>query len=44
MASRDGGYTDLVNELRNRRKRVVILATKDTSQRLKRSASEVRRI
>ena len=44
IASRDGGYTDLVNELRNLRKRVVILATKDTSKRLKQSASEVRGI
>ncbi|MBO4996646.1 MAG: NYN domain-containing protein [Lachnospira sp.] len=44
IASRDGDYTELVNLLRENKKRVVILATKDTSQKLKASASEVKEI
>ncbi len=44
IATRDGDYTELVNYLRSHGKRVVILATKYTSQKLKRAASEVRDI
>lgn len=44
IASRDGDYTELVKLLRENRKRVVVLATKDTSQKLKNSASEVKGI
>ena len=41
IASRDGDYTELVRYLRNYGKRVVVLATKCTSQRLKSAASIV---
>lgn len=44
IASRDGDYTELVNFLRENKKRVVVLATRDTSQKLKDSASEVKGI
>ena len=44
IASRDGDFTPLVNELRQQKKKVVILATKQTSQRLKKAANEVKGI
>ena len=44
IASRDGDFTSLVNELRRQKKKVVILATKQTSQRLKKAANEVKGI
>lgn len=44
IASRDGDFTEIVNELRERHKRVVILASKQTSSKLKASASEVKGI
>lgn len=44
IASRDGDYSQIAQEIRDRRKRVVILATKNTSRKLKDTASEVRGI
>ncbi len=44
IASRDGDYTAITQELRKLKKIVVILATKNTSGRLKNAASEVRGI
>lgn len=44
IASRDGDFSSLVNELRKHGKRVVILATKQTSQRLKKAGNEVKGI
>ncbi len=44
IASRDGDYAQIAQELRNRKKRVVVLAMKNTSERLKSVASEVRGI
>jgi len=44
IASRDGDYTAITQELRNLKKRVVILAAKNTSGRLKNAASEVKGI
>lgn len=44
IVSRDGDYTELVRFLRNNRKRVVILAPKNTSKKLKNASSEVRTI
>ncbi len=42
IASCDGDFTGITQELRGLKKRVVILASKNTSGRLKKSASEVR--
>lgn len=42
IASRDGDYTELVKFLRSNRKRVVILAPKNTSKKLKNASSESR--
>lgn len=44
IVSRDGDYTELVQFLRNNRKRVVILAPKNTSKKLKNASSEFRTI
>ncbi len=44
IVSRDGDFTSLVNDLRKHGKRVVILATKQTSKRLKEAANEVKGI
>lgn len=44
IASRDGDYTELVSFLRDNRKRVVILAPKDISKKLKNAGSEYRSI
>lgn len=44
IASRDGDYCEIVEYLRKRKKRVVILATKNTSKRLKGKASEIKGI
>lgn len=44
IVSRDGDFTSLVNELRKKGKRVVILATKQTSKRLRKAANEVKGI
>lgn len=44
IAARDGDFRELAEELRDRRKRVVILAPKNTSQMLKKEASDVRGI
>ena len=44
IATRDGDYTELVDYLREHKKKVVILADKQTSQRLKSSASDVKGI
>ena len=44
IASRDGDYMAITQELRKLKKRVVILATKNTSEKLKSAASEVRGI
>ena len=44
IASRDGDYTTITQELRKLKKRVIILAAKNTSEKLKKSASEVRGI
>ncbi len=44
IASRDGDYSEVVKYIRTKKKRVVILATKNTSKRLKNSASEIREI
>ena len=44
LASRDGDYSEVVEYIRSKGKRVVVLATKNTSQRLKNMASEVRGI
>ncbi len=44
IASGDGDFTEIVNELREKHKRVVILASKQTSGKLKASASEVKGI
>lgn len=44
IASRDGDYAQIAQEIRSRKKRVIILATKNTSKRLKESASEVKGI
>jgi len=42
IISRDGDYTELVRFLKSNRKRVVILAPKNTSKKLKNASSEVR--
>lgn len=42
IVSRDGDYTELVKFLRSHRKRVVILAPKNTSKKLKKASSESR--
>ena len=44
IVSRDGDYTELVRFLRSNRKRVVILAPKNTSKKLKNASSESRTI
>lgn len=44
IVSRDGDYTELVRFLRSNRKRVVILAPKNTSKKLKSASSESRTI
>ena len=44
IVSRDGDYTELVRFLRSNRKRVVILAAKNTSKKLKNASSESRTI
>lgn len=44
IVSRDGDYTELVKFLRSNRKRVVILAPKNTSKKLKNASSESRSI
>lgn len=44
IVSRDGDFTSLVNDLRKHGKRVVILATKQTSKKLKKAANEVKGI
>lgn len=44
IVSRDGDYTELVKYLRSNRKRVVILAPKNTSKKLKNASSESRSI
>lgn len=44
IVSRDGDYTELVRFLRSNRKRVVILAPKNTSKKLKSASSEFRTI
>lgn len=44
IVSRDGDYTELVKFLRTNRKRVVILAPKNTSKKLKKTSSESRSI
>lgn len=44
IASGDGDYSKIVQEIRSQKKRAVILATKNASKRLKGSASEVRGI
>ena len=44
IASRDGDFSDIVQEIRSKRKRAVVLATKNTSEKLKGLASEVRGI
>ena len=40
--SKDGDYSSIVKEIRESKKRAVILATKDTSKKLKQVASEVK--
>lgn len=42
IVSRDGDYTELVKFLRSNRKKVVILAPKNTSKKLKNASSEFR--
>lgn len=44
IVSRDGDYTELVRFLRSNKKRVVILAPKNTSKKLKNASSESRTI
>ena len=44
IASRDGDFSNIAKELRDRHKRVVVLATKNTSIRLKSQASEIKDI
>ena len=44
IVSRDSDFTDLVKYLREHKKRVVVLATKQTSKRLKNASSEVKGI
>ena len=44
IATRDGDYASITKELREKHKRVVILAPKQTSKKLKACASEVRGI
>ena len=44
IVSRDGDYTELVRFLKSNRKRVVILAPKNTSKKLKNASSESRTI
>ena len=44
IVSRDGDFTSLVKYLREHKKRVVILATKQTSRKLKDASSEVKGI
>ncbi|SDJ71197.1 NYN domain-containing protein [Lachnospiraceae bacterium G41] len=44
IASRDGDFSNIAKELRDRHKRVVVLATKNTSTRLKSQASEIKGI
>lgn len=44
IVSRDGDFTSLVKYLREHKKRVVILATKQTSKRLKDASNEVKGI
>ena len=44
IASRDGDFAELTDYLRNQGKRVIIFATKNTSQKLKNVSSEVKGI
>ena len=44
IASKDGDYSKIVQEIRNNKKRAVILATKGTSKKLKEKASEIKGI
>lgn len=44
IASRDGDYSEIVKYLRQKKKRVVVLATKNTSRDLKNFASEIKGI
>jgi hypothetical protein len=44
IASRDGDFSQIVQEIRGKKKRAVVLAMKNTSEKLKGSASEVRGI
>ena len=44
IASKDGDYSNIVQEIRNNKKRAVILATKGTSKKLKAKASEIKGI
>ena len=44
IASRDGDFSGIAKELREKHKRVVVLATKNTSELLKTYASEIRGI
>lgn len=44
IASRDGDYTKIAQELRSIKKKVVVLATKNTSEKLKSVASVVKGI
>ena len=42
IASKDGDYSKIVQEIRNNKKRAVILATKGTSKKLKSKASDIK--
>lgn len=44
IASRDGGYSEIAKYLRQNKKRVVILAAKNTSKKLKSISSEIKGI
>ncbi len=44
IATRDGDYKEIVEYIQQRKKRAIVLATKNTSESLKDSASEVRGI
>ncbi|MBR4728206.1 MAG: NYN domain-containing protein [Clostridia bacterium] len=44
IASKDGDYSKIVQEIRDNKKRAVILATKGTSKKLKSKASEIKGI
>ena len=44
IVSRDGDFTEIVNEMRGLKKRVVVFATKNTSEKLRNAASEVKGI